>query len=216
MSDKNDSIKTSENEEFVDRFIQPLGVSSKIVQAFRETPRHLFVSKPGRTVYQDIALSIGEGQTISQPSLVALMTDFLNLKGDERVLEIGTGSGFQAAILSKLAKKVYTIEIIPSLERRARKALKQIGCTNVSVFLSDGREGLKQYSPFDVIIVTAASETIPDELKDQLKEGGRIVIPVGKEFNDQKLKLGVKTKGKLVTKELEDVRFVPLVFSKNK
>ncbi|MCC6048342.1 MAG: protein-L-isoaspartate(D-aspartate) O-methyltransferase [Thermodesulfobacterium sp.] len=183
----------------------------RVLKAMLKVPRHLFVDEALRDqAYGDFPLPIGEGQTISQPYIVALMTEALELKGNERVLEIGTGSGYQTAILAELALWVYTIERFPTLLERAKKVLKELGYKNISFKLDDGTLGWKEAAPFDAIIVTAASPDIPPPLVEQLAEGGRIVIPIGDEFSQTLIK-GVKKGGKLHTKALEPVRFVKLV-----
>lgn len=199
--------------ELIDNYIKPAGVTdSRILRAFVDVPRHLFVSsKYQDDAYLDMPLPIGEGQTISQPSLVAVMTQALELKGKEKVLEIGTGSGFQAAILSKLVKKVYTIEIIAKLAQNAKKVLEKLGIKNVLVIIADGSQGLPKFAPFDAIIVTAAAVEIPHQLTDQLKEGGRIVIPQGETIYGQELKVGRKKNGVVRFTDIEPVIFVPLV-----
>jgi protein-L-isoaspartate(D-aspartate) O-methyltransferase len=153
-------------------------------------------------------LPIGEGQTISQPYIVALMTELLELKGDEKVLEIGTGSGYQAAILAELAKEVYTIEIIEKLAQTAKERLEKLGYQNIKVKAGDGYLGWPEVAPFDAIIVTCAPPFIPEPLQEQLKEGGRMVIPVGTAY--QELKLIRKEKGKIKVKAIIPVRFVPM------
>lgn len=196
----------------VEDYIKPQVDNPKIVQAFLKTPRHLFVPKNFKDqAYRDIALPIDCGQTISQPSLVALMTDLLKLDREDKVLEIGTGSGYQTAILAQLAKQVYTVEILPSLVYKAKKTLRTLGLKNIHFTIGDGSFGLKKYSPYDAIIVTAGAKKIPQQLIKQLREGGRIVIPVGKNIEDQVLMYGIKRGGKIKIREIEPVRFVPLV-----
>lgn len=197
----------------VEGYIKPQGISDpKVLKAFLDTPRHQFVPKDFRDeAYYDIALPIGKDQTISQPSLVALMTQSLNLIGNEKVLEVGTGSGYQAAILSKLAKEVFSVEIIPSLIKKAKKVLKKMECKNVRVFLANGSMGLPKDAPYDAIIVSAGAKKMPVELINQLKNGGRIVIPIGENQFSQKLIIGIKKREKLQTQEVEQVAFVPLV-----
>ena len=197
----------------IENYIKPAGVTDKkVLAAVAKIPRHHFVPQEYKNEsYLDIALPIGEEQTISQPSLVALMTQLLKLKGNEKVLEVGTGSGYQAAILAKLAKQVYTVEIIETLATRARETLKKLGIKNVEVILGNGSIGLPQRSPYDAIIVTAGARQIPKALIDQLKENGRMVIPVGTSLASQQLKLVVKKKSKLETTDIEPVAFVPLV-----
>tara|TARA_B100002003_G_C13821803_1_gene404504 strand:- start:56 stop:640 length:585 start_codon:yes stop_codon:yes gene_type:complete len=179
----------------------------------RETPRHIFVPENLRDLaYEDGPLPIGEGQTISQPYIVALMTELLELNGDERILEIGTGSGYQAAVLSPLVKKVYSIEIVKSLAERASEKLNEMQYHNVVVKWGDGYQGWAEYAPYDAIIVTAAPDRIPQTLIDQMKIGGRLVLPVGTYF--QKLKVVTKMRdGETGEKNIISVRFVPMVHS---
>jgi len=197
--------------ELVEKYIKPSGIKDKkIIKAMLAVPRHEFVQEQYRDrAYVDASLSIGEGQTISQPSLVALMTELLGLSGEEAVLEIGTGSGYQAAILARLAKQVYTVEIIEKLALRAGDTLKKLGYDNVQVELGNGTLGLPKYAPFDAIIVAAAGSKIPKPLIAQLKEGGRIVMPVGDRYV-QELKVGIKEKNRLKIKRSLPVAFVPL------
>ena len=184
----------------------------RVLDAMRRVPRHRFVPETIRHLaYEDRPLPIGEGQTISQPYVVAFMTEALALKGDERVLEIGTGSGYQAAILAELAREVYTIECVPALAERARETLASAGYTNVQTRLGDGYLGWPEQAPFDAVMVTCAPEDIPDPLVAQLKEGGRIMIPVGSQQSGQQLILGRKQGGKVETRAVLDVRFVPMV-----
>jgi protein-L-isoaspartate(D-aspartate) O-methyltransferase len=187
---------------------------TRVLQTMRETPRHLFISENLKNMaYEDGPLPIGEGQTISQPYIVALMTELLELGGDERILEIGTGSGYQAAVLSSLVKKVYSIEIVKSLAEKAGRRLKEMRYDNVMVKYGDGYSGWLEYSPFDAIIVTAAPNKIPQHLIDQLKVGGKLVIPLGDEH--QELKVITKTSNdKIVENNIVPVRFVPMVHSK--
>lgn len=199
-------------ERMVETQIKARGIKDeRVLKAMLKVPRHLFVDEALRDqAYGDFPLPIGEGQTISQPYIVALMTEALELKGNERVLEIGTGSGYQTAILAELALWVYTIERFQALLERAKKVLKELGYKNISFKLDDGTLGWKEAAPFDAIIVTAASPDIPPPLVEQLAEGGRMVIPIGDEFSQTLIK-GVKKGGKLHTKALEPVRFVKLV-----
>ena len=196
--------------EMVETQIRARGVRDERVLAVMErVERHLFVPEKYRPfAYEDNPLPIGEGQTISQPYIVALMTELLELKGKEKVLEIGTGSGYQAAILSELARKVYTIEILKPLAESAGERLKKLGYKNVLVKCGDGYQGWQEYAPFDGIIVTCAPAYIPQPLVEQLAEGGKMVIPVGEYF--QELKLLRKTKGKITEKSIIPVRFVPM------
>lgn len=175
-------------------------------------PRHEFVRESERRfAYENHPLPIGDGQTISQPYIVALMTDLAAVSKHEVVLEIGTGSGYQAAVLSEVAAEVYTIEIIQSLGQRATNDLKRLGYDNVSVRIGDGYAGWPEHAPFDAILVTAAPEEVPQPLIDQLAVGGRMVIPVGAEHGVQMLRLFIKEDdGTLTTKNVIPVRFVPL------
>ena len=161
--------------------------------------------------YSDGALSIGEGQTISQPYIVAFMTEALELTPDDRVLEIGTGSGYQAAILAERVKAVYTIEINEKLGKQAGKRLEELGYTNIQVKIGDGYKGWPENAPFDAVIVTCAPEEIPQSLIEQLKDGGRMIIPVGKEGTVQQLVKVTKKGGKTEIQAVMDVRFVPMV-----
>ena len=185
----------------------------RVLRVMRETPRHLFVPDNLKDdAYKDGPLPIGEGQTISQPYIVALMTELLELNGNERILEIGTGSGYQAAILSPLVKEVYSIEIVKSLAENAAKKLKDMQYLNVTVKWGDGYEGWTAHAPYDAIIVTAAPDQVPQILIDQMKIGGRLVLPVGTYF--QKLKVITKMKdGDIGEKNIISVRFVPMVHS---
>jgi len=186
------------------------GIKDKqVLQAMREVPRHRFVPEQKRFLaYEDFPLSIGHDQTISQPYIVALMTELLELKKDKRVLEIGTGSGYQAAILAELAKEVYTIEIVESLAERAKKTLKELNYTNVYVRYGDGYRGWPKAAPFDAIIITAAPDHVPQPLVEQLKVGGIMVLPVG-EYH-QELVLIRKTEEGTTTENVLPVRFVPM------
>ena len=190
-------------------------VDPKVLDVLSKTPRHKFV--PTDMVlyaYDDSPLPIGEGQTISQPYIVALMTELLSLSGKEKVLEIGTGSGYQSAILSLLSNKVYTIEIVKSLALQAKKVLQELEIHNVYVRWGDGYKGWPSEAPFDCIIVTAAPDTIPEALIKQLKIGGKLVIPVGKYW--QELKVISKTSdSKINEKTIIPVRFVPMVHPNN-
>jgi protein-L-isoaspartate(D-aspartate) O-methyltransferase len=183
----------------------------QVLVAMRQVPRHLFVPVHTRgSAYRDIPLPIGEGQTISQPYIVALMTEMLELTGKERVLEIGTGSGYQAAVLSMLAHEVYTVERLPSLARNAEELLRQLGYTNINVRIGDGTLGWAEHEPHDAIIVTAAPPEIPSPLLDQLADGGRLVAPIGPRWTQTLVR--VRRKGEKLHKEyLTSVAFVPLV-----
>lgn len=185
----------------------------RVLSAMLEVERHKFVPKSlEHLAYIDSPLPIGYNQAISQPYIVALMTELLDLKEDDRVLEIGTGSGYQAAILSALSSEVYTIEILEPLAESAEKRLEELGYKNIKVKHGDGYLGWSEYAPFDAIIVTAAPDEIPPKLVEQLKEGGRLVIPVGSIY--QELKLVIKEKGKIKEKDIIPVRFVPMIKSK--
>lgn len=184
----------------------------RVLSAMGRVPRHLFVRPSLRgEAYDDHALPIAEGQTISQPYVVALMTQLLELKGPERILEVGTGSGYQAAILAELSRQVFTIEILPALARTAAAQLSALGYRNVEVRAGDGYRGWPEQAPFDAIIVTAGATHVPAPLIEQLKEGGRLVIPVGASSASQELLQGRKEQGRLVTRVVAPVRFVPLV-----
>lgn len=201
-----------QREAMVQYQIQDRGVKDKnVLNAMRKVPRHLYVPEEERNgAYRDSPLPIGYGQTISQPYIVALMTELLELKEGEKVLEIGTGSGYQAAVLAEIAKEVYTIEIVQGLAQRAEKTLKEQGYGNVRVKCGDGFLGWPEYAPFDGIVVTCAPEEVPAPLLDQLREGGRIVVPVGPRFPNQTLKVLRKEKGKIKEKSVIPVRFVPM------
>ncbi len=181
-----------------------------VLGAMREVPRHLFVPEDIRDqAYLDEPLPIGDGQTISQPYIVARMTELLELSGDEKVLEIGTGSGYQAAILARLAGEVYTIEIREALGRAAERRLRELGFANVHSRVGNGYRGWPEAAPFDGILVTAAPETIPQTLIDQLAVGGRMVVPVGSYIQD--LILLTKTVDGVAQQKIVPVRFVPMI-----
>ena len=185
----------------------------RVLDAMLKVKRHLFVPSHSRHLaYEDYPLPIGEGQTISQPYIVALMTELLALKGTERVLEIGTGSGYQTAILAELAGEVYTIEILEPLARQSKRLLKELNYKNIKVKIGDGFLGWPEFSPFDGIVVTCAPEKIPPPLLEQLAEGGRLVIPVGKYW--QNLKLVRKIKNRIKEEDIIPVRFVPMLREK--
>jgi protein-L-isoaspartate(D-aspartate) O-methyltransferase len=190
--------------------LEAKGISdAKVVAAMRKVQRHEFVPEESRdAAYVDTALRIGLGQTISQPFVVAYMTQMLELKGDEKVLEIGTGSGYQAAVLAEIADEVYSIEIVEPLARRAEKTLKRLGYDKVHVMVGDGYRGWPKHAPFDAIIVTAAPDHIPQPLVEQLKVGGRMVIPVGKW--GQKLTLITKDESGVTIEKDLPVIFVPM------
>lgn len=202
----------AEREQMVVHQIKRRGIKDpKIINAFLKVERHRFVPKRYlANAYEDRPLPIGEGQTISQPYIVAFMTDVLNLSRSDKVLEIGTGSGYQAAILGELSDNVFTIEINEPLGKRADKLLKELGYTNVKVKIGDGYKGWQEHAPYDAIIVTCAPSHVPAPLKEQLKEGGRMIIPVGGRFN-QSLVLLRKIDNALEEENVLPVLFVPMV-----
>lgn len=193
--------------------IRARGVRNEaVLEAMSRVPRHLFVPEAyARLAYDDSPLPIGKGQTISQPYIVAFMTEALELSPEDRVLEVGTGSGYQAAVLAELVREVYSIEIIPELGNNARERLEALGYKNIQVRVGDGYMGWPGKAPFDAIIVTAAADKIPPPLMEQLKEGGRLCIPVGSTNLVQSLLLLTKKRGGFDEKKLLPVRFVPLV-----
>jgi protein-L-isoaspartate(D-aspartate) O-methyltransferase len=181
----------------------------RTLAALRKVPRHLFVPEASASqAYSDFPLPIGQGQTISQPYIVAFMTEALGLRGGEKVLEIGTGSGYQAAVLGEIAGRVYTIEIVPELAAQARERLARLGYRNVEVRAGDGYLGWPEAAPFDAIMVTAAAPRIPEPLKEQLKDGGRLVIPVGDEY--QELIVVTRRGSSYDERRVLAVRFVPM------
>ncbi len=183
----------------------------RVLAAMRRVPRHEFLPEAIRGMaYADNALPIGEGQTMSQPYMVAIMTELLGLTGTERVLEIGTGSGYQAAVLAELCSKVYTVERIKTIAEKARATLDRLGYQNVAIKVYDGTYGWKEMAPFDAIMVTAGAPEIPAPLVEQLKDGGRMVIPVGERFGQSLLKV-VKTAEGTVTQRSIPCVFVPLI-----
>lgn len=186
----------------------------RVINAMLKVPRHKFV--PEELIYRaydDMALPIGEGQTISQPYMVAVMTELLEPDINHRILEIGTGSGYQAAVLAEIAKEVYTIERVASLSERARTIIRELGYENIFFKIGDGTLGWPEEAPFDRIIITAAAPEIPQTLVDQLNDGGIIVAPVGSRYSQILLK-GIKKKGSLITEESVPCVFVPLVGEK--
>src|SRR5690349_8133228 len=197
------------------RALGPQGLSERVLEAMAQTKRHLFI--PARScsiAYADTPLPIGRGQTISQPFIVALMTELAEVAPDHVVLEVGTGSGYQAAILAHLARKVCTIEIIPPLAEAAAKILRDLRYDNVSVRLGDGYVGWPECGPFDAIVVTAALGQVPPPLIEQLKVGGRLVMPVGAEYGTQHLTVVEKiAPDKTTTRAVAPVRFVPFTRS---
>ncbi len=200
-----------ERKQMVERQLKVRGIKNeKVLEAMEKVERHRFVPddlKPN--AYDDEPLPIGSGQTISQPYIVAYMTEVLELKGEERVLEIGTGSGYQAAVLAEVVKEVFTVEVYEELAERARRILSELGYGNIQYKTGDGTLGWKKNAPYDAIMVTAAPAKTPDSLKEQLEDGGRMIIPVGQTF--QNLFLFERSGQKIEKKKLLPVRFVPLI-----
>lgn len=193
-------------------YIDKKKLDERVMQVIGAVPRHEFVPQSKKPhAYENRPLAIGYGQTISQPYIVALMTDLLQVEQNDRILEVGTGSGYQAVILAELVEQVHTIEIIKDLGALAKQRLQRLGYSNIQVRVGDGYYGLEESAPFDAIVVTAASSHIPPPLIKQLKPGGRMVIPVGGHFQVQQLMLIEKTlEGKIKTRQILPVRFVPL------
>ena len=206
-----DSLRQAERDKMVDEQIIPSGITNpNVIAAMRNVPRHKFVpAGHADLAYLDIPLPIGHGQTISQPSLVALMTQTLALQGTEKVLEIGTGSGYQAAILAEIVPEVFTIEIVEPLAKGAERTLKELGYRNIHIRVGDGYLGWPEETPFDVIIVTAAPDHVPQPLLDQLAVGGRLILPIGRDL--QTLELYQRTIEGYEREIITLVRFVPLV-----
>ena len=196
----------------IDRDLRGRGIKDpRVLAAMEAVPRHLFVPENlRRFAYEDRPLLIGEDQTISQPYVVAYMSELLELRGHEKVLEIGTGSGYQAAVLARLAAEVYSIEIVPSLSERARRVIDQLGFKNVYLKVGDGFFGWEEKAPFDAILLTAAAPKVPERLWRQLREGGRIIMPRGEPRRPQRLVRVRKVAGKEVIEELKEVLFVPM------
>lgn len=209
-------IYEKERNDMVRRQIKLRGINDKsTLNAMKTVERHLFVPAEYKSrAYEDRPLPIGYGQTISQPYIVAYMTDLLELGPGDTILEIGTGSGYQAAVLAEIVNRVYTIEIVEELGLSAKKRLKTLKYDNVEVKLADGYYGWEEHGPFDGIIVTAASEYIPPPLIDQLKDGGKMIIPVGSPFSVQTLMMITKKGEEITTKSLVPVRFVPFTRKK--
>jgi len=201
--------------QMVEGQIKDRGVRDRrLLDAFRKVPRHLFLDDALRPqAYEDHPLPIGEKQTISQPYIVALMTEALHLTGYEKVLEIGTGSGYQTAILAELAEQVYSIERIPSLAKRARKILDDLKYSNIIVKIGDGTDGWREYAPYAGIIVTAAAPEAPDPLLQQLETGGRLVIPIGDEYNQELVVYSKEGEDRYREERYGGVRFVKLIGS---
>lgn len=207
-----DDRHVQEREQMVSKQLKRRGISDeRVLSAFRKVKRHLFVPENYRDLaYSDQPLPIGHDQTISQPYIVAFMTEALDLKDSDRVLEVGTGSGYQAAILAEICQEVYTIEIISALGKSARELLKDLDYTNVHVKVGDGYKGWAEHAPYDAIIVTCSPTHVPEPLKNQLAEGGRMIIPVGKKYAQELVRLR-KKEGELVEESVLPVRFVPMV-----
>lgn len=202
IAERNEMVKT----QISDRGI----TNAATLRAMKKVPRHLFVpNEYEKFAYGDHPLPIGYSQTISQPYIVAYMTEVVRPNDKKRVLEIGTGSGYQAAVLAEITDTVYTIEIVPELARESAERFKRLGYSNIIGKAGDGYNGWKEHAPFDIIIVTAAAEGIPEPLLEQLAENGRLVIPVGKANSVQELILAIKRNGKIEKKNLTMVRFVP-------
>jgi len=195
---------------------RPPVVDRTVLSAIRAVPRHLFVPEEYRNLaYQDRPLPIGHGQTISQPYIVAVMTELLQLAPEHTVLEVGTGSGYQAAVLAEIVRQVYTMEIVGSLAAAARERLAALGYDNVEIRTGDGYLGWPEHAPFDAIITTAAPKKIPDALVDQLKAGGRMVIPIGPVWRTQKLVLVDKNADESIARhDMMSVGFVPMIRDK--
>jgi protein-L-isoaspartate(D-aspartate) O-methyltransferase len=197
----------------IENHIKGRGIKDKrVLDIMGRIPRHLFVDEQVRNgAYADHPLPIGEGQTISQPYVVALMTEALQLKPSDRVLEIGTGSAYQAAVLAGIVREVYTVEIRKSLAEKAEKKIKDLGYTNIKVKYADGYYGWEEFAPFNAIIITAAVNHIPPPLIRQLKEGGRLILPLGSTVYYQTLTLATKRKGDLDVEQMGAVAFVPMI-----
>ncbi|MBI4682849.1 MAG: protein-L-isoaspartate(D-aspartate) O-methyltransferase [Nitrospirae bacterium] len=209
----NDDQTSVQRFKMVEEQIAGRGVKdSRVLDAMRKIPRHLFVenSLKGRA-YGDHPLPIDEGQTISQPYVVAWMTEALNLKSSDRVLEIGTGSGYQAAVLAEIVKEVYSVEIREGLKDKAHRLLNKLGYKNIKTKYADGYFGWEQYAPFDAIIITASVNHIPPPLIKQLKEGGRLIIPLGNTLYYQTLTLVTKISNELDVVQMGGVAFVPMI-----
>ena len=212
ISDNLNNQAQAFRETMVARQLEPRGIDApRVLKAFRKVPRHRFVPGVGlKTAYADHPIPIGEGQTISQPYMVALMTQLLDLNADARVLEIGTGSGYQAAILAELSRQVYSVERIPSIADRTGRLLAELGYDNIEIKVADGTRGWKENSPYDGIIVTAGAPEIPQPLVEQLGEGGSMVIPAGRGYSQNLLVLK-RRNGKILKRDAGGCVFVPLI-----
>ncbi len=208
-------MQTLLREKMVDTFVIGAGITDlRVISAMRKVPRHVFVEKALlHHAYEGKSLPIGFGQTISHPSTVALMSQLLNISGGEKVLEIGTGSGYQAAILAEMGAKVFTIERIPELARRTQKVLEACGYFSIALRIGDGSVGWNEHAPYQRIIITAGAPAIPENLLSQLDENGRMVVPVGN-WQEQKLYLIEKIEGKILINEHNRGQFVPLIGEK--
>lgn len=213
LEDKNDDTYLLAREEMVREDLMGRDITDeKVLEVMGKLPRHLFVDEDRKKVaYEDVPIPIGEGQTISQPYVVALMTQSLELKGDEKVLEIGTGSGYQAAVLAEIVHRVYTIEIRPIMAARAERRLDGMGYKNIMVKNADGYFGWEEYAPYDAIIVTAAVNHIPPPLLEQLKDNGKLILPLGSTAYYQTLSLVNKNNSEMSITHITSVRFVPLI-----
>jgi protein-L-isoaspartate(D-aspartate) O-methyltransferase len=209
-SEPDDAARARDREQMVAQQIASRGVrDERTLAAMRAVPRHLFVpQKVAAQAYADHPLPIGHGQTISQPYIVGFMTEALGLDGDETVLEIGTGSGYQAAVLAEIVRRVYSIEIVAPLAEEAAVRLRDLGYENVEVRSGDGYEGWPEAAPFDAIIVTAAAPRIPEPLKQQLRDGGRLILPVGDDW--QELVVVTRRGDSFEERRVLSVRFVPM------
>jgi protein-L-isoaspartate(D-aspartate) O-methyltransferase len=209
---EDDEFYTRKRTEMVRRQLMTRDITDRqVLEVMGKVPRHLFVSSSlRRQAYVDSALPIDEGQTISQPYIVALMTQHLKLKGGEKVLEVGTGSGYQAAVLANLTDKVYSLEIRENLAKKAAETLSTLDYNQVQVKWSDGYFGWEEHAPFDAIIITCAANHVPPPLLKQLKEGGRLILPLGSTLYFQTLTLITKKKGKPKVKQILGVNFVPM------
>ena len=210
---REDDIYSRKRKEMVRRQLAARDITDrKVLEVMGKVPRHLFISsRYQRQAYEDRPLQIDEGQTISQPYIVALMTQHLKLKKGEKVLEVGTGSGYQAAVLAHLTDRVYSMEIRENLAKKVTKTLEKLNYDQVQVKWADGYFGWKEHAPFDAIIVTCAANHVPPPLLKQLKEGGRLIIPLGSTLYFQNLTLITKIKGKPKVRNISGVRFVPMV-----
>lgn len=213
FSVQSQEIYEKRRKSMVEHDIKGRGIrEKKVLEVMGKVPRHLFVEDSLKDkAYEDYPLPIGEGQTISQPYVVALMTEYLRLKPGDRVLEIGTGSGYQAAVLAEIVKEVFTLEIRKGLAEKAEMRLKELGYKNVKVKYGDGYFGWEENAPFDAIIITASANHIPPPLIKQLRENGRLIIPLGSTVYYQTLTLATKKKGELELDQLTPVAFVPMI-----